>query len=184
MVVVEELAPKVNQSSACWAPKSNPQPKGGTPAQFGAGGGGGGVGTVGEPELRMLDAEGEPTAWTVGGAAEGKPAKFGALGGCGVGNEGEPELRMLGAEGEPTAWTLGGVEGKPAKFGAVGGGGDGTNGDAELRIAGEGGRENSLHQAAESESCPLESQPFFSFLPWSQQGRCPGSLLYQLLLLV
>ena len=29
---------------------------------------GGGVGIAGEPELRMLGAEGEPTAWTVGGA--------------------------------------------------------------------------------------------------------------------
>ena len=43
-------------------------------------GGGGGVGTKGEPELRMLGAEGEPTAWTLGGV-EGKPAKFGAVGG-------------------------------------------------------------------------------------------------------
>ena len=40
------------------------------------GGGGGGVGTIGEPELRMLGAIGEPTAWTVGGAI-GKPTKFG-----------------------------------------------------------------------------------------------------------
>ena len=31
------------------------------------GGGEGGVGTIGEPELRMLGAIGEPTAWTVGG---------------------------------------------------------------------------------------------------------------------
>ena len=38
------------------------------------GGGGGGVGTIGEPELRMLGAIGEPTA-------KGKPAKFGAGGG-------------------------------------------------------------------------------------------------------
>ena len=105
--VVVELATKVNQSSACWAPKANPQ-------------------------LGL---------WVVSKANQ-------------------PSLVLLEV------------------------GGDGTNGDAELRIAGEGGRENSLHQAAESESCPLESQPFFSFLPWSQQGRCPGSLLYQLLLLV
>ena len=79
------------------------------------GGGGGGVGTEGEPELRMLGAKGEPTAWTVGGA-EGKPTKFGAGGGGdGVGIEGEPELRTLGTKGEPTAWTVGGAEGKPAK---------------------------------------------------------------------
>ena len=31
--------------------------------------------------------------------------------------------------------------------------------------------ENSHGQAAESQCCPLESPPFFSFLPWSPQGR-------------
>ena len=50
--------------------------------------GGRGVGIVGEPELRMLGAVGEPTAWTVGGA-EGKPAKFGAGVGGGDGDGGE-----------------------------------------------------------------------------------------------
>ena len=58
----------------------------------GGGGGGGGVGTVGEPELHMLVAIGEPTSLTVVGAI-GKPAKFsGGGGGGGVGTIGEPEL--------------------------------------------------------------------------------------------
>ena len=48
----------------------------GEPAKFWAGGGGSGVGTIGELELGLLGARGEPTAWTVGGAI-GKPAKFG-----------------------------------------------------------------------------------------------------------
>ena len=37
------------------------------------GGGGGGDGTVGEPELRVMGAVGEPTAGTLSGAV-GKPA--------------------------------------------------------------------------------------------------------------
>ena len=61
-------------------------------------GGGGGVGTKGEPELRMLGAEGEPTAWTLGGV-EGKPAKFGAVGGGGDGTNGDAELRTAGEGG-------------------------------------------------------------------------------------
>ena len=82
-----ELALKVNQSSARWAPKANPQrglwvvPKANQP-KFGARGGGDGVGIEGKPELCMLGAEGEPTEWTVGDA-EGKAAKFGVGGGGG-----------------------------------------------------------------------------------------------------
>ena len=54
------------------------------------GGGGGGVGTVGEPDLCVLGAKGEPTAWPVGGS-EGKPDTFGAgVGGGGAGTKGEP----------------------------------------------------------------------------------------------
>ena len=65
----------------------------GKPAKFGDNGGRGGVDTVGESELCMLGAEGEPTAWTVDGA-EGRPAIFGGGGGGGgVGTVGEPELR-------------------------------------------------------------------------------------------
>ena len=44
------------------------------------------------------------------------------------------------------------------------GGGVGTDGEPELRTSGEGGGEKSLHQAAETQRCPLESQPFSSFL--------------------
>ena len=55
----------------------------------------------------MLGTEGEPTAWTVGGAKR-KPAKFGGGGGGGGGigtySIGEPELRVLVAEGEPTVF--------------------------------------------------------------------------------
>ena len=43
---------------------------------FDQGGGGGGVGTIGEQEVCMLGAKGEPTVWTVGEAI-GKPPKFG-----------------------------------------------------------------------------------------------------------
>ena len=68
------------------------------------GGGGGGDGTGGEPELRGLGAEGEPTARTEN--REG-----------GDGTEGEPELRVLGAVGEPTAGTVSGAVGKPATLG-------------------------------------------------------------------
>ena len=50
----------------------------GKPAKFSGGGGGGGVGTEGEPELRMLGAEGKPIA-LAGVGAEGKPAKFDAV---------------------------------------------------------------------------------------------------------
>ena len=45
---------------------------------------GGEVGTIGKPVLCMLGTEGEPTAWTVGGA-KSKPAKFGESGGGGGG---------------------------------------------------------------------------------------------------
>ena len=69
------------------------------------------------------------------------------------------------------AWTVDGAEGKPAKFGAVGaGGGDGTN----MVNQGMEAEKDSLHQAAESQRCPLENQPFSSFLPCSPQWRCPG----------
>ena len=67
------------------------------------------VSTIGEPELGLLGARGEPTAWTVG-VAEGKP-EFGGGGGGGSGVGTEPELRVLGVVGEPTSWTMGGAEG-------------------------------------------------------------------------
>ena len=47
----------------------------------------------------MLGAEGEPTAWTMGGAI-GKPAKFGAGGGGGgVGTDDETKLHTSGEGG-------------------------------------------------------------------------------------
>ena len=78
------------------------------------GGGGGGDGTEGEPELSVLGAVGEPTAWTVGSAV-GKPVTFCDTG-CeeGDGTEGEPELRVLDTVGEPTAGTASAAVGKPA----------------------------------------------------------------------
>ena len=91
------------------------------------------------------------------GGAEGKPAKFGA---GGVGTEGEPELCILGAEGKPIALKVGGAEEvEGVELAPMVNQGSAHQGKEE---------ENKLlHQAAETQRCPLESQPFSSFLPWS-----------------
>ena len=72
----------------------------------------------------------------------------------------EQELCILGAEGKPIALKVGGaeevegVELAPMVY---------------QSSAHQGKEEENklLHQAAETQRCALESQPFSSFLPWS-----------------
>ena len=90
-----ELAPMMNQSSSCWAPKANPQ-----------------RGLWAEPSANQLSLV----------------------------------LEVEGVELVPMMNQSSAHQGKEAE-------------------------KDSLHQAAETQRCPLESQPFSSFLLWSPSGR-------------